>query len=79
MLTTARRSSPNSPIKCPSLVLGIETDRLFPIANQEQIAEHLGGPLIGGALVRLDSEFGHDGFLIEMDFVGSYLSQLINS
>lgn len=66
-------------IKCPSLVLGIETDRLFPIANQEQIAEHLGGPLIGGALVRLDSEFGHDGFLIEMDFVGSYLSQLINS
>lgn len=66
-------------ITCPTLVLGIETDRLFPISNQEQIAQHIGGPLIGGGLVRLDSEFGHDGFLIEMEFVGSYLRQLITS
>lgn len=65
-------------IKCPSLVLGIETDRLFPIANQELIAENLGGSLITGGLVRLDSEFGHDGFLIELETVGHYLNQLIS-
>lgn len=68
-----------SEIICPSLVLGIETDRLFPISNQELIADNLGGELIGGGLIRLDSEFGHDGFLIELDFVGSYLTQLVNS
>lgn len=67
-----------SAIKCPALVIGIETDRLFPISNQELIAENLGGKLLGGGLIRLDSEFGHDGFLIELEFVGSYLSQLVD-
>lgn len=65
-------------IVCPTLVLGIETDRLFPIANQELIAQHIGGDLIGGGLIRLDSEYGHDGFLIELETVGSYLNQLIS-
>ena len=67
-----------SSINCPALVLGIETDRLFPISNQELIAKNLGGELVGGGLVRLDSEFGHDGFLIELEVVGSYLRQLVD-
>lgn len=66
-------------IGCPALVLGIESDRLFPISNQELIAQHLGGALVGGDLVRLESEFGHDGFLIELETVGQYLNQLISS
>lgn len=66
-------------IKSKALVVGISTDRLFPLSGQQMIAEHLGGELIGGKLHVIDSEFGHDGFLIEMDIVGPLLEQLLNS
>lgn len=64
-------------IKCPTLVLGIENDRLFPLSGQELIADSIGGPLIGGELQVIQSEFGHDGFLIETQAVGSRLQQLL--
>jgi homoserine O-acetyltransferase len=66
-------------IKAKSLVVGISTDRLFPLSGQQLIAEHIGGELIGGKLHVIDSEFGHDGFLIEMDIVGPLLKQLLDS
>jgi homoserine O-acetyltransferase len=66
-------------IKAKALVVGISTDRLFPLSGQQQIAEHLGGELIGGKIHVIDSEFGHDGFLIEMDIVGPLLEELLNS
>lgn len=66
-------------ITAKSLVVGISTDRLFPLSGQQLIAEHIGGELIGGKLHVIDSEFGHDGFLIEMDIVGPLLEQLLNS
>jgi homoserine O-acetyltransferase len=66
-------------IKAKALVVGISTDRLFPLSGQQQIAEHIGGELIGGKLHVIDSEFGHDGFLIEMEIVGPLLEQLLNS
>jgi homoserine O-acetyltransferase len=64
-------------IKCPALVLGIENDRLFPLSGQELIADSVGGPLVGGELQVIQSEFGHDGFLIETQAVGSRLKQLL--
>jgi homoserine O-acetyltransferase len=64
-------------IKCPTLVLGIENDRLFPLSGQQLIADSIGGPLIGGQLQVIQSEFGHDGFLIETQAVGSRLQQLL--
>ena len=66
-------------IRAKALVVGISTDRLFPLSGQQLIAEHIGGELIGGKLHVIDSEFGHDGFLIEMDIVGPLLEQLLNS
>ena len=66
-------------IQAKALVVGISTDRLFPLSGQQLIAEHIGGELIGGKLHVIDSEFGHDGFLIEMDIVGPLLEQLLNS
>ena len=66
-------------ITAKALVVGISTDRLFPLSGQQVIAEHIGGELIGGKLHVIDSEFGHDGFLIEMDIVGPLLEQLLNS
>ena len=63
-------------ISCPTLVLGVDSDRLFPLSGQELIAEHISGELIGGGLQVISSEYGHDGFLIEAEEVGSRLRML---
>lgn len=50
-----------------ALVLGAQTDILFPLHQQQQIAEGLAK---GGARVRfeaLDSQQGHDAFLVDID------------
>lgn len=59
-------------VKAKALVAGIDSDRLFPIEGQRQIAAGL-----DVELHVLASEFGHDGFLIEKDLVGPLLSSLL--
>ena len=66
-------------IKAKALVIGIDSDRLFPIENQKLIAEHIGSELVGGKLHTITSEYGHDGFLIEHDKVGPLLAKLLRS
>ena len=66
-------------IKAKSLVVGIDSDRLFPIEDQQRIADNIGGELIGGKLHIIESAYGHDGFLIEKQVVGPLLAQLLNS
>ena len=66
-----------SKITCPTLVLGIDSDRLFPLSGQQLIAECISGELVGGKLQVIQSEFGHDGFLIELDEVGARLRMLL--
>ena len=65
-----------SRISCPTLVLGVDSDRLFPLSGQELIAEHITGELVGAGLQVISSEYGHDGFLIEAEEVGSRLRML---
>jgi len=50
-----------------SLVIGVETDLLFPVAQQEELAEGLraGGREV--EFVRVPSIQGHDSFLVDMD------------
>lgn len=48
-------------IKAKTLVLGIESDVLFPINEQQFLAKNI----IGAKLEIIDSLYGHDGFLIE--------------
>ncbi|RZJ93139.1 MAG: homoserine O-acetyltransferase, partial [Hymenobacter sp.] len=48
-------------IRARTLVLGITSDVLFPLAEQREIAEGIPGAVYG----ELDSSFGHDGFLLE--------------
>jgi homoserine O-acetyltransferase len=60
-----------------ALVLGIDSDRLFPIEHQELIARLLPTTIDGGSAVVIDSPFGHDGFLIEDELVGSHLARLL--
>jgi homoserine O-acetyltransferase len=54
-------------IGAPVVVGGITTDRLYPVSQQELLAR-----LIPGAapLQVIESVFGHDGFLIEVEQVG---------
>ncbi len=64
-------------IRVRALVAGINSDRLFPITGQKLIAEHIGSELVGGELQVIESEFGHDGFLIEFETVGPMLRRLL--
>jgi homoserine O-acetyltransferase len=62
-----------------ALVLGIDSDRLFPVADQRHIAAHLPGNIDGVEPHVISSPFGHDGFLIEDALVGAQLRRLLSS
>lgn len=49
------------------LVVGVETDFLFPIEQQEEIATHLRNAGRNVSFSRLPSIQGHDSFLVDMD------------
>jgi homoserine O-acetyltransferase/O-succinyltransferase len=50
-----------------ALVIGVETDFLFPLHEQEQLAECLERPGREVEFVALPSVHGHDSFLVDMD------------
>ena len=64
-------------ITIPTLVLGIDSDRFFPLTGQERIARHVPGNIDGDSVAVLESDFGHDAFLIESDFVGAQIRRLL--
>ena len=55
-------------ITVPVVVVSISTDRLFPPRLQVEISE-----LVPTAepLISINSDFGHDGFLVEAEAVGA--------
>ncbi|GAA2067599.1 homoserine O-acetyltransferase MetX [Microbacterium hatanonis] len=63
-------------VTATTLVLGIDSDRLFPIDGQHRIARSIPNTLDGREAVTISSDFGHDGFLIETDEVGLHLRRL---
>ncbi len=66
-------------VTAPMLVLGIDSDRLYPVADQERIAAAVPTALDGDRPFVLQSDFGHDGFLIERDAVGAQLRRLLRA
>ncbi|KAJ2004034.1 homoserine O- acetyltransferase [Coemansia thaxteri] len=58
-------------MKQPALVVGIESDGLFTISEQYELAEHI--PL--AQMATIDSADGHDGFLLEF----AQLNRLLRS
>ena len=56
-----------------ALVAGVDSDRLYPLDQQQRVADGLGVPL-----QVISSPFGHDGFLIEVDEVGRLLQGLLD-
>ena len=62
-----------------AVVIGIDSDRLFPVPGQEIIARHLVGNIDGDVPVVLTSPFGHDAFLIEDALVSEQLRRLFSA
>lgn len=59
----------------PVIVGGIDSDRLYPIRLQVELAEELGN-CVGGLQV-VHSETGHDGFLTEFDAISDLLKRTV--
>ena len=61
-------------IKADTVVVGINTDCLFPVQEQKYMATHIDGAMY----VEINSRFGHDGFLIESGPLGNIIQQLLD-
>ncbi|MCO5234416.1 MAG: homoserine O-acetyltransferase [Chitinophagales bacterium] len=71
-----RASNPEeilSQIKTRTLVLGIDSDYLFPIQEQELLAKYIPNH----QFVRINSNYGHDGFLIEFEKISIVLNHFL--
>ena len=64
-----------SAIEAPLTVVGIDSDRLFPMRLQQEIVDLTPG---ADRLHVLHSPFGHDGFLVEDDQVGMFLGHAVD-
>jgi homoserine O-acetyltransferase/O-succinyltransferase len=58
-----------SAIKARTLVIGIDSDILFPVSEQKFLAENIPA----AQYVEMTSLYGHDGFLVEFDQLDSIL------
>ncbi|KAI0915000.1 homoserine O-acetyltransferase [Ustulina deusta] len=61
-------------IEQPTLVLGIESDGLFTFAEQEELAKHIKN----ARLEKIDSQEGHDAFLLQFEQVNRYILKFLN-
>lgn len=62
-------------IKAKSLFLGIESDILFPVEEQKFLAQHVNGAVFDS----IDSEYGHDGFLLEFEKLTETITRFYKS
>ena len=64
-----------SDVHIPMVVGGIDSDRLYPLRLQQQIADLVPGA-VGGLRV-ISSPYGHDGFLVERDRVFALVEETL--
>ncbi len=62
-------------IKARALVIGIDSDVLFPLAEQQFLADHIPG----ASFSSISSHFGHDGFLLEFDTIQHRIERFVLS
>lgn len=63
-------------VTATTLAVGVDSDRLYPVAQSAWIAEHVPNAL---PVQEIHSEFGHDGFLIETASVAPLVSWLLET
>ncbi|MGK6351138.1 homoserine O-acetyltransferase family protein [Parapedobacter sp. DT-150] len=61
-------------IKAKTLVIGINTDLLFPVEEQQFLATHIPG----ATYAEISSFYGHDGFLIETKRITETIVNFLN-
>ena len=62
-------------IRAATLVIGIETDILFPLTEQRFLAAHIPGAVYA----TISSAYGHDGFLLEYDAISAQILDFIEN
>lgn len=62
-------------IQAKALVIGIDTDLLFPVLEQSQIAEHIPD----SRFEVITSNYGHDGFLTETETIKHLLKDFLRA
>ena len=62
-------------ITARTIVAGIDSDRLYPLFQQQLLAEQIPR---SRRLEIVNSPHGHDGFLIEHDQVGGLIDRLLS-
>lgn len=62
-------------IKAKTLIIGIDSDILFPLNEQEFLAQHIPG----AKLEVISSLYGHDGFLIEFEHMKKIISHFFKT
>lgn len=62
-------------IEIPTCVLGIDSDVLYPLSEQQQIVENIPN----SELKVIHSDDGHDGFLLEQDQVARYIIKFLGA
>ncbi len=60
-------------INMNTLICGIKTDYLFPVSEQKYLARHMPNSMY----IEIESDFGHDGFLVEAQLVSQMLADHI--
>ncbi len=72
----AERAAVLAGITVPVRVAGLDSDRLYPLAQQQQLADEIPGC---PGLDVIETPFGHDGFLIEYERVGRLIAELLTA
>ncbi|MDD3108283.1 MAG: homoserine O-acetyltransferase [Alistipes sp.] len=60
-------------ISCPTMVVGLSTDPIFPVSEQIFLYKHIPQ----SQLRLIDSPFGHDGFLVEYEKLNAILKPFL--
>jgi homoserine O-acetyltransferase len=64
-------------VTASTMVIGISTDVLFPPETQHRIAAGVPNSYSGDRAVTIRSNFGHDGFLLEIHHVGDAIRSML--
>jgi homoserine O-acetyltransferase len=66
-----------SAVDTPLLVIGIDSDRLFPVAQQREITRLAPSSVTGREPLVLESPHGHDSFLIAQEWMGDAIGAFL--
>ena len=62
-------------LSTPTLIIGIESDHLFTITEQRLLADNIPNSIFE----KLDSEEGHDAFLLEFEKINTFITSFMSN